>query len=235
VSGPARTTRSEVFSSRWGLMVAMLGMAVGTGNIWRFPRIAATYGGGSFLVAWAVFLLIWSIPLILVEFAMGKGTRYGARRRLRADDGEGLRLDGRLGGVDRDCHHVLLRGRHRLDDPVRRRGRHRRARRAEPGALWESFSYTPAVVFYQALAIGTGVFIVARGVGGIERAARILMPSALRPRRRSGPACRDVARGRGGAGVPVHPVAGRPVGLPRLACGAHAERLGYRAQAGGSS
>jgi neurotransmitter:Na+ symporter, NSS family len=49
--------------------------------------------------------------------------------------------------------------------------------RGEPGELWASFSYTPAVVFYQALAIGTGVFIVARGVQGIERAARILMPS----------------------------------------------------------
>ena len=66
------------FSSRWGMMLAMLGMAVGTGNIWRFPRIAASNGGGSFLVAWVVFLLLWSIPLILVEFAMGREARYGA-------------------------------------------------------------------------------------------------------------------------------------------------------------
>ena len=43
---------AALFSSRWGLMLAMLGMAVGTGNIWRFPRIAASNGGGSFLVAW---------------------------------------------------------------------------------------------------------------------------------------------------------------------------------------
>ena len=56
----------------------MLGMAVGTGNIWRFPRIAATNGGGSFLVAWVTFLLLWSVPLLILEFAMGKGTRRGA-------------------------------------------------------------------------------------------------------------------------------------------------------------
>ena len=67
----------EAFSSRWGLMLAMLGMAVGTGNIWRFPRIAATNGGGSFLIAWVVFLLLWSVPLIIAEFAMGKALRRG--------------------------------------------------------------------------------------------------------------------------------------------------------------
>jgi NSS family neurotransmitter:Na+ symporter len=70
-------SKSDVFSSRWGMLLAMLGMAVGTGNIWRFPRIAASNGGGSFLVAWAVFLLLWSIPLLILEFGMGKGTRKG--------------------------------------------------------------------------------------------------------------------------------------------------------------
>ncbi|HKJ92694.1 MAG TPA: hypothetical protein VJ957_05970, partial [Longimicrobiales bacterium] len=69
--------RTDRFTSRWGMMLAMLGMAVGTGNIWRFPRIAASNGGGSFLVAWVVFLLLWSVPLILVEFAMGKTGRRG--------------------------------------------------------------------------------------------------------------------------------------------------------------
>ncbi|GAH66474.1 unnamed protein product, partial [marine sediment metagenome] len=52
------------FSSRWGLLVSVLGIAVGTGNIWRFPRIAAQNGGtegaGAFLVAWIIFLFLWS-------------------------------------------------------------------------------------------------------------------------------------------------------------------------------
>ena len=71
------SSKSEVFTSRWGMLLAMLGMAVGTGNIWRFPRIAASNGGGSFLVAWAVFLLLWSVPLLILEFGMGKATRSG--------------------------------------------------------------------------------------------------------------------------------------------------------------
>ena len=69
--------KTETFSTRWTMMLAMLGMAVGTGNIWRFPRIAAQNGGGEFLVPWVVFLLIWSIPLIMVEFGMGRKTRAG--------------------------------------------------------------------------------------------------------------------------------------------------------------
>ena len=86
VNGSERVTERakgiESFTSRWGMFLAMLGMAVGTGNIWRFPRVAANNGGGSFLVAWIVFLLLWSVPLILVEFAIGKqpGVRVIGRR-----------------------------------------------------------------------------------------------------------------------------------------------------------
>ena len=68
---------TEMFSSRWALVLAALGMAIGTGNIWRFPRVAAENGGGAFLIPWLIFLFLWSIPLLMVEFAMGKSTRLG--------------------------------------------------------------------------------------------------------------------------------------------------------------
>lgn len=57
--------RSGHFSGRWVTLFAMLSMAVGTGNIWRFPRVVASNGGGSFLVAWVVFLMMWSAKLPL--------------------------------------------------------------------------------------------------------------------------------------------------------------------------
>ena len=69
--------RLEQFSSRWSLLISMVGLAVGTGNIWRFPRIVAKHGGGTFLIPWLIFLFLWSIPIILMEYAMGKGTRQG--------------------------------------------------------------------------------------------------------------------------------------------------------------
>lgn len=69
--------QQEFFSSRWALIIATLGIAVGTGNIWRFSRIVAQNGGGSFLIPWVVFLLLWSVPLIIAEFAIGKNSRLG--------------------------------------------------------------------------------------------------------------------------------------------------------------
>ena len=64
--------RLEQFSSRWSLLISMVGIAVGTGNIWRFPRIAAKYGGGTFLIPWLIFLFLWSIPIIIMEYAISR-------------------------------------------------------------------------------------------------------------------------------------------------------------------
>ncbi|MCH2279864.1 MAG: hypothetical protein MK358_13475, partial [Vicinamibacterales bacterium] len=68
---------TETFSSRWGIILAGLGMAVGTGNMWRFPRIAAQNGGAAFLIPWLIFLVTWSLPLLIAEFAIGRSTRRG--------------------------------------------------------------------------------------------------------------------------------------------------------------
>ncbi|MDH5474067.1 MAG: sodium-dependent transporter [Cyclobacteriaceae bacterium] len=69
-------SKIEQFSSRWGIILASLGMAIGAGNIWRFPRLAGQYGG-TFIVLWILFLFIWSIPLLLAEFAIGKKFKKG--------------------------------------------------------------------------------------------------------------------------------------------------------------
>ena len=62
------------FSNRWGVVLASLGMAIGAGNLWRFPRLAGQYGG-AFIILWMLFLLVWSIPLLMSEFGMGKSIR----------------------------------------------------------------------------------------------------------------------------------------------------------------
>jgi len=69
------------FSTRWGFLLSALGIAIGTGNIWRFPRIVAQNGsdegGGTFILVWVLFLFLWSVPLIIGEYAVGINSRKG--------------------------------------------------------------------------------------------------------------------------------------------------------------
>ncbi|MDP7002019.1 MAG: sodium-dependent transporter [Candidatus Thalassarchaeaceae archaeon] len=74
---PQADSSSDEFSGRLGLIFATIGAAIGTGNIWRFPRMVGANGGGSFLIPWLIFLFLWSIPLIIAEFALGKRSRVG--------------------------------------------------------------------------------------------------------------------------------------------------------------
>ena len=82
--------QSDEFSSRWGLIFATIGAAIGTGNIWRFPRMVGANGGGTFLIPWLFFLFVWSIPLVIAEFALGKRSRTGTVGTFRIFGGKRL-------------------------------------------------------------------------------------------------------------------------------------------------
>src|SRR5690606_32050287 len=66
----------ERWASRLGLVLAMAGNAVGLGNFLRFPAQAAKNGGGAFMIPYLVALLLLGLPLIWVEWTMG---RYGGQ------------------------------------------------------------------------------------------------------------------------------------------------------------
>jgi neurotransmitter:Na+ symporter, NSS family len=167
----------QVFSSRFGMMVAMLGMAVGTGNIWRFPRIAAANGGGSFLVAWVCFLLLWSVPLILVEFAMGRASRSSPVGAFAKVAGKGFAWMGAW--VAWTATAIMFYYAVVMAWTLRYLWGAITGEIAGSGgaALWDRFAYTPSVLLVHAVALGLGVWVVARGVRGIEQAARVLIPS----------------------------------------------------------
>ncbi|MFQ5746086.1 MAG: sodium-dependent transporter [Gemmatimonadota bacterium] len=173
-------TEEQRFSSRWGMMLAMLGMAVGTGNIWRFPRVAANNGGGSFLIAWVVFLLLWSVPLILVEFAMGRQARsgpIGAFARVVAPRcawmGAWIAFTAIaimfyysvvMGWTIRYLWGAVTQGIPMTSPDAAQR-------------FWDGYAGSGAAVVTHAIAMSLGVLVVIRGVKGIERAARFLIPA----------------------------------------------------------
>lgn len=67
----------EHWGSRAGFVLAMLGSAIGLGNIWRFPYLAGSTGGGAFLVAYLVTLGLVCVPLLVAETAIGQTAQRG--------------------------------------------------------------------------------------------------------------------------------------------------------------
>ena len=59
-------------------MMAVVGSAVGLGNIWRFPYLAGVNGGAAFLLLYLFLILAVGLPLILSEFILGRASRRGA-------------------------------------------------------------------------------------------------------------------------------------------------------------
>ena len=66
------------FSSRLGFILISAGCAIGLGNVWRFPYIVGEYGGAAFVLVYLVFLLILGLPIVVMEFAVGRASRKSA-------------------------------------------------------------------------------------------------------------------------------------------------------------
>lgn len=74
----------EQWSSRITFILAAIGSAVGLGNAWRFPGLAAKYGGGAFLLVYTIAMLVLGIPMLSMEIAIGRKTKQGAPGAFRS-------------------------------------------------------------------------------------------------------------------------------------------------------
>ena len=65
----------EKFSSRLGFLLISAGCAIGLGNVWRFPYITGKYGGAAFVLVYLFFLVIMGLPIMAMEFAVGRASQ----------------------------------------------------------------------------------------------------------------------------------------------------------------
>lgn len=65
----------ENFGSRLGFILISAGCAIGLGNVWRFPYIVGQYGGAAFILIYLIFLVIFGLPIMAMEFAVGRASR----------------------------------------------------------------------------------------------------------------------------------------------------------------
>ena len=174
--------RTEEWGSRLAIIVAAVSMAVGTGNIWRFPRVAAEWGGGAFLIAVTVALVVWAVPLLMCEFLMGMRSRLGNVGAFRDFMGPRNTWAGAFMAfvtVGIMCYYAVVAGwciRYFVAAA---------AGGVQPGidgqAFWDDFIGNPVqTVGFHAAAVLFSTWVVFRGIeGGLERVLKVFLPALL--------------------------------------------------------
>ncbi|MBQ8590399.1 MAG: sodium-dependent transporter [Firmicutes bacterium] len=81
----------EKFSSRLGFILISAGCAIGLGNVWRFPYIVGQYGGAAFVLVYLVFLICMGLPIMVMEFSVGRASRKSAARSFHLLEPEGTK------------------------------------------------------------------------------------------------------------------------------------------------
>ena len=72
-----KSDHTKKFHSRWGFILATVGSAVGMANVWGFPYKVGANGGGAFLLAYLIFVVIFSYVGLSAEYAVGRRAKTG--------------------------------------------------------------------------------------------------------------------------------------------------------------
>ncbi|MEX0780564.1 MAG: sodium-dependent transporter [Balneolales bacterium] len=171
--------------TRIGLILSVLGIAVGTGNIWRFPRIAAMQGteegSGAFLFAWVISLILWSIPLIIAEYAIGRNGRQGTVGSFITLIGQKFAWMGAFVGFVAMAimfYYSVVAGWtmfYLLQSLVSPLPESLEA----ANIIWDGFQISGMPALFHALAIFGAGFIVLRGIKSIEKVNMVLIPALV--------------------------------------------------------
>ena len=79
----------EHLGSRLGFILLSAGCAIGIGNVWKFPWLVGQYGGGAFVLIYLVFLLLMGVPVMTMEFAMGRAAQKSPVKMYRVLEPKG--------------------------------------------------------------------------------------------------------------------------------------------------
>ena len=83
--------KRETFASRLGFILISAGCAIGLGNVWRFPYITGKYGGAAFVLIYLCFLVILGIPIMVMEFSVGRASQKSAARSFHVLEPKGTK------------------------------------------------------------------------------------------------------------------------------------------------
>ncbi len=176
----------ETWGTRVGFILAAVGSAVGLGNIWRFPWMAAENGGSAFLLVYLLVIVGVGVPGLLGEFVIGRRARRNPVGALRSLSGS--RAWGAVGGLSVLTGVVLLSFYSVVGGWILRYFVESAASLAagspayfsNPGAYFETVSFGMAALGYHLLFLAATALIVLAGVRrGIEVGTTVMMPAIV--------------------------------------------------------
>lgn len=173
------------FSSKLAFLMSVLGIAIGTGNIWRFPRIVAQNGteegAGAFIMVWILFLFVWSIPLIIGEYIIGRKFRLGLVGSIKAATNGKFTWIGAFMAMVATAitffysvvvgwciYYFIYMLTHSLPENSQ-----------IAVMIWENYQNSGWPLVTHTVALSVGGLAILKGVSSIERINKVLIPSLL--------------------------------------------------------
>lgn len=176
----------EKLNSRIGFILLSAGCAIGIGNVWRFPYVVGKYGGGIFVLFYLFFLVIMGIPVMTMEFAVGRASRKSIIRSFHEMEkpGQKWHLQGYLGMAGNYClmmfyttvagwmlyyFYQMLMGNFQGKDT------------SEVAGMFQNMLSSPGILLITMLiVVFTGMFVCSMGLQkGVERITKIMMTLLL--------------------------------------------------------
>lgn len=172
----------EKLSSRLGFLLLSAGCAIGLGNVWRFPYIVGKYGGAVFVLIYLLFLVILGLPVMVMEFSVGRASQQSAARSFRVLEPEGSKWH-LMGGFAVVGNYLLMMfytvvGGWMLAYFVKTvSGAFDGLNPDAVKAAFDQFQAQPlSMVFWMGLAVALGFFVCSLGLQrGVERVTKWMM------------------------------------------------------------
>ena len=176
----------EKFGSRMGFILLSAGCAIGIGNVWRFPYIAGMYGGGMFVLFYLFFLIAMGIPVMTMEFAVGRASRKSIIKSFTALEkpGQKWHLHGYLGMAGNYLlmmFYTTVAGWMLYYFYLMLTGKFTGKNQEEVAGLFQEMLESPAVLItVMAIVVVAGILICSLGLQkGVERITKVMMTLLL--------------------------------------------------------
>ncbi len=174
----------EKFSSRLGFLLISAGCAIGLGNVWRFPYITGLNGGAAFVLIYLLFLVIFGLPIMAMEFSVGRASRKSVAASFRELEPKGTKWHifsyfAMAGNYLLMMFYTTICGWMFSYCVKMARGEFVGVDSNGVGEIFSNFTANPsALTFWMIIAVFVGFFICSLGLQkGVEKITKIMMSS----------------------------------------------------------